>query len=314
MRKVADLVPLVRRHATVEGRSASAVPGVWFYRWDRPVPLVRARSTTMSVGLAVQGRKRVLVGDLDLVYDRATALVLRGETEYRAGVIEASPDRPYLSLVIELPPPLVVATLLELADGHPAPRATEEARPAAFVAPLGGQVVDAAGRLLAALDDPAERRVLAPLAVREILFRLLCSDAATVLRQAAAPDGDRARIEAAMRYMEENASRRLSVAAVARQVAMSASHFAHRFRDVASVTPMRFQRHVRLERARQLMVADGKSAKEAADLVGYASAAHFTRDFKRQFGLAPRSYARAFAGSGKIVAAAPTGREARAAL
>ena len=75
---------------------------------------------------------------------------------------------------------------------------------------------------------------MAPLAIREILFRLLCSESASVLRHAAAPNGDRARVEAAMRFIEENAARRLSVAAVARHVAMSASHFAHRFRDVAA--------------------------------------------------------------------------------
>jgi AraC-like DNA-binding protein len=196
--------------------------------------------------------------------------------------------------------------MLDLAEASgSAPPAAPGARPAAFVAPLDGPVCDAIYRLLVALDDPAERRVLAPLAIREILFRLLCSDAAAVLRQAAAPNGDRARVEAAMRFIEENAARPLSVAALARHVAMSASHFAHRFRDVASVTPMRFVRHVRLERARQLLLADGLTAQQAADRVGYASAAHFTRDFKRQFGLAPRAYVREFAaGSGKIVAAA----------
>jgi AraC-like DNA-binding protein len=311
MRTVDDLVPLVRRLAGPEGRSASALPGLWFYRYDRPRPLVRARSTAMYVGVAVQGKKRVLVGGEELIYDRATSLVMRGETEYRAGVVEATPEAPYLCVGIDVPPPLVVSTLLELADEAPA--AVGPAR-AAFVAPLDAPLVDALWRLLRALDDPAERRVLAPLAVREVLFRLLCSESATVLRQAAALNGDRARVEAAMRFIEENAARRLSVAAVARHVAMSASHFAHRFRDVASVTPMRFVKHVRLERARQLIVGGGLNAQQAADEVGYASAAHFTRDFKRQFGLAPRAYARAFAGSGKITAAAPPTAAARGAL
>jgi AraC-like DNA-binding protein len=147
--------------------------------------------------------------------------------------------------------------------------------------------------------------VLAPLALREIVFRLLRSPAASALLALATANGEAARIQQAMAFIEANAARRLSVAAVARHVAMSPSHFAHRFRDVASVSPMRFLKHVRLERARSLLLAEGLSVAEAAERVGYASASHFTRDFKRLFGLAPARYAGAFQQGSTVPAPVP---------
>jgi AraC-like DNA-binding protein len=142
--------------------------------------------------------------------------------------------------------------------------------------------------------------VLAPLIVREIVFRLLRTDAAAVLRQEVTQNGDRGRIREAMTYIEQRATHRLTVNTIARHVAMSSSHFAHRFREIASISPMQYLKHVRLERARTLLLADGLSAAEVARGVGYASASHFTRDFKRQFGLSPSSYARAFEGGGTV--------------
>ncbi|MET0554102.1 MAG: AraC family transcriptional regulator, partial [Vicinamibacteria bacterium] len=249
------------------------------------------RSTSMYVGIALQGRKRVRVGPLELTYDSLGYRVMAGETEYDASVVTATAERPYLSIGLEIPPRLIVQTLLDLGEGgEPSARVSA---PPAFVAPLDAPLSGALSRLLRALDDPAERRVLAPLAVREIVFHLLRSDAAAVLRRAAG-GGDADRIGRAMAFIEQNAAQRLTVPAVARQVAMSPSHFAHRFREVASVTPMRYLKLVRLEQARDLLLADGLPVAEVADRTGYQSPSHFTRDFKRHYGLAPGRYASAF--------------------
>jgi AraC-like DNA-binding protein len=299
-----ELVELVRARVGGEGRMAAAVPGLWFFRADRPMPKSCARSATLYVGFAVQGCKRMRIGDLELTYGPPTYFVMRGETAYEAAIVGATPERPYLAIGIEPPPRLVAQTLLELVDsGEPAPRPAPPAP--AFVAPLDAALLDALCRLVRSLDGPADRRVLAPLALREIVFRLLRSEAASALLSFATRNGEAARIQEAMAFIEANAARRLSVASLARQVAMSPSHFAHRFRDVASVSPMRFLKHVRLERARSLLVGEGLTVAEAAERVGYASASHFTRDFKRLFGLAPARYASAFQQRSTVPAPAP---------
>jgi AraC-like DNA-binding protein len=290
---IEELVELVRRHTPQEGKLASALPGLWIYRWSSPRPMARGRSSAMQVSLAVQGTKRMRFGTLELTYDPLSYLVMRGETEFESAPIDASPKRPYLAIGLSLPPEQVTQALLELADaGHALEDAAEP--PPAFTAPLDAPLIDGMARLLRTLDDPIERRLLGPLVVREIVFRLLLSNASVIMRHVALTQAEREPIRRAMAYIEQRAFERLTVESVARHVGMSASHFAHRFSAIASVSPMRYQKHVRLERARELLLSESGRASEVASRVGYASDAHFTRDFKRQFGLAPASYARAF--------------------
>ena len=177
---------------------------------------------------------------------------------------------------------------MALADGSDSRSAPSVS---AFTAPLEATLAEPLARLLNAVDDPVERRTLAPLAVEELVFRLLRSDAATAMRGALRPRDARP-ITEAMRLMRLQAFQPLSVEAIARQVAMSPSHFAHRFRVVARMSPMRFVKAVRLDAARTLLLSDGVRASEVALRVGYESAAHFSRDFKRRFGTSPARYAR----------------------
>jgi len=139
----------------------------------------------------------------------------------------------------------------------------------------------------------AERRVLAPLSLRELIFHLLRSEHAATLRWAARGP-DRARIQEAMTFLREHHEQKLTVEAVARRVAMSPSHFAHRFREVARMSPMRYLKTVRLQAARELLLVRGVGAAEAAGKVGYQSVSHFTRDFGRHFGEPPARYATRF--------------------
>jgi transcriptional regulator GlxA family with amidase domain len=193
---------------------------------------------------------------------------------------------------------VVARTLLALADTEV--QAEGEAAPA-FVAKLEGPVLEVLCRLVRAVDDPAERAVLAPLCVEELVFRLLRSDAASVLRAAACRGGDEARIAEVMEFIRAHLHRKLTVEQLAKRAGMSASHFAHRFREVARVSPIRYLKHARLDHARALLLRDGSRAGDVAARTGYASAAHFARDFKQQFGHTPRQYVermRGAAGSG----------------
>ncbi|WAS89951.1 AraC family transcriptional regulator [Nannocystis punicea] len=283
----ADLLALVARHANVKGRTDSPYPGLWFWRCDEPVTKRKSQALTLSLAVIVQGRKAVNFGEHAFTYDPFNYLVLTGEADYESTIIDASAERPYLSMSVGVPPDVVARTLIALADSDLG--GVDEPAPA-YVSRLDAPIVDALCRLLEAVGDPAERAVLAPLIVEEIVFRLLRSDAAAVLRRAVRR-GDEARIQESMAFIRAHAAERLTVENLARRAAMSPSHYAHRFRAVARVSPMRYVKHVRLHEARTLLLR-GARAGEVAGQVGYASASHFTRDFKSYFGVPPAEYAR----------------------
>jgi AraC-like DNA-binding protein len=140
---------------------------------------------------------------------------------------------------------------------------------------------------------PARPKLLAPLAIDEILYRLLRSDAAAAVRSGVAHAGDARAILESMRFVREHHAEKLTVRALARQAAMSPSHFAHRFRAVARISPMRYLREVRLDRARAMLVEKGARASQVALDVAFESPAHFAREFKRRFGVPPSHYLRA---------------------
>jgi AraC-like DNA-binding protein len=248
----------------------------------------------VTLGVVLQGSKRVSVDGHEIDIDALRLLVVTRETEHVSVVCSAAPDRPYLGLSLCFGPERVARALLALAEaGAPA---TRETMPA-FLMPFDTTLSEAIERLLRTLDDPLDRRLLAPLVIDEILYRLLRSDAAAAVRSGVSQAADAERILDAMRFIRDNHTTELSVEKVARQVAMSASHFAHRFRAVARVSPMRYLREVRLDRARDLLLQHGARAGEVAAQVGFESPAHFTREFKRRFGAPPS----------QLLRAAPTG-------
>jgi AraC-like DNA-binding protein len=287
-----------------EGHCDAGHPGVFFHRAPEPKRFHKSQTFGAVLTVVAQGRKVARFGSLELYYEPCHHLVITGETTFEGEILEASPARPYLAVCIELPPELIAKTLLALADAQAAPSVT--ALVPAFVGPTEPEIKDAVVRFLRANDDPIERRLLAPLVLEELVLRLLRSDAAAVLRRAIVRERDAESIQQAMRFMRANSSRSLTVEQVARHVAMSPSHFAHRFALVARTSPMRFLKEVRLQEARSLLVTGTVRVNEAAQRVGYESASHFTRDFKGRFGATPAAYQRRqqqIAGSGEKSAA-----------
>lgn len=292
---------MVAAHARFDGRCDALYPGVHFYRATQPTRFVKYLPFGPMVFVVAQGRKVARTGSLELVYAPCQYLVMTGNATFDFEIVEASPEAPYLSVGIELPSDVIARTLLALADANPGPVAEPAA---AFVAPAEPIIKATVTRHVQASDDPIERRVVAPLVLEELVFRLLQTDAAAVLRSAVCRDRDSDAIQEAMRFMRERARQPLSVEDVARHVAMSASHFAHRFRAVAQTSPMRYLKQLRLQDARALLLVDGLRVGEVAARVGYESASHFSRDFKSYFGATPAEYLRQFrtAGSGERTA------------
>ncbi len=304
-----ELRALIARHALGPGATPSALPGLRFNRAERASVFASGKTPALAVAVIAQGKKVCRIGSREFAYDADSYLVFTGEAQFTSAIVEASAARPYLSISLQLPAEEIVRTLLSL--GAPADEGTafDPLEAPAFSARIEPALVDALCRLIGTLGDPVERRVVAPLVMAELVFRLLRSDAAATIRRAAGRHGDHARIDQAMAFMRANLARRLSVAAIARHVAMSPSHFAHRFREVARTSPMHYLRQARLHEARLSLLHDGASPGEVATRFGYQTAAHFSRDFKSYFALPPATYARQFrdglaqtAGSGNTIA------------
>jgi AraC-like DNA-binding protein len=288
----ARLRDMVAARTPVDGRTDALYPGLRCYRFSHPIRYEKTQRLTPGVVVVLQGRKTAhLGGNHSLAYGATQCLVLGAEVACLGTVVGASAAAPYLAIHLDLPPEVLVKSVVALAEcgtlqAEPA-RVTEN-----FTAPVGPEVVEAFARLLLAADDPVDRRTLAPLAVEEIVLRLLRSEAAAAIRSAGAVTKAGARIQTAIAFMRRHLGRPLSVAEIAGHVHMSPSHFAHSFREVAGVTPMRCIRDLRLEEARTLMLGAGLRPGDAAAKVGFESAAHFNRAFRRRFETTPAEYVR----------------------
>jgi AraC-like DNA-binding protein len=278
----------IEEHAVDEGRSDVPYAGLSVFRISSTTVIRKEPTFGVTLGIVARGSKTLRVHGRTLKIDPSNYLVVTREMQYDATVQPGSGVQPFLGVSVTFPPELVAKAMVALADGG---ESRSGPPTPAFTAPLEAVLAEPFSRLLETVDDPVDRRTLAPLAVEELVFRLLRSDAAAAMR-GAIRSTDAGPITEAMRLMRKQAFRPLSVEGIARQVAMSPSHFAHRFRAVARMTPMRFVKEVRLDAARTLLLSQGARASEVAVRVGYESPAHFARDFKRRFGASPVRYAR----------------------
>jgi AraC-like DNA-binding protein len=237
-----------------------------------------------SFCVIAQGSKELLLGDNRFRYDPAHYLISTTALPIATRVSEASPERPYLGLVLRLDPALVGSALVEV--GQLAPR-RHSAVTAIDVSKLDAGLLDAVVRLVRLLDSPADARFLAPLVTREIAYRLLMGAQGDRLGQIAALAGSTHRIAGAVEQLRKNFDQPLHIEDLARDLGMSVSGFHHHFRALTAMSPLQFQKQLRLQEARRLMLGEGVDAASAGYRVGYGNASHFTREYKRLFGAPP---------------------------
>ena len=236
------------------------------------------------VNLILNGSKTMTVGARTLHYDPATYFVMSVDLPAVGAVRPAADGTPYLAVSLTLQPAAIAALLADLPD--PAPR--DGAEDAGFsVARTTPALLDAWVRMLALLERPADIPALAPAYEREILYRVLQGPHGRMLRDIATPDSALARIDAAIRLIRREFDRPLRVAALAREAAMSESAFHRRFKAVTALSPLQYQKRIRLLQARTLLVTGARSVTAAAMEVGYESPTQFSREYARAFGLAP---------------------------
>lgn len=278
-----ELVERIASHCTKDG-ILEAAPGLFLYRFSAPTG-PRHGTVEPSLCVIAQGKKEVLLGGHRYRYDAAHYLLVSAELPVVGHVPAASQERPYLALRLVLDPAVVSSVLIEA--GLLESRADGAVR-AVAVSRLDANLLDAVVRLVRLIDTPSEQAVLAPLATREIVYRLLLGEQGGRLRQMALIGGRAHRIAQAIEQLRANHRKPLRIAGLARQLGMSVSGFHHNFKAVTAMSPLQFQKQVRLQEARRLLLAGDVDAARAGYRVGYDDASHFSREYKRLFGSPPR--------------------------
>jgi AraC-like DNA-binding protein len=260
-------------------------PGLTFVRFSSPTPTLHAVLEPWFCTIA-QGSKEIYLGDERFRYDPAHYLLSTLGVPASGRVIEASRERPYLGLLLSLDPSVVTSLMVESGVGVHS-RGEGVGVTGVGVSPLDAGLLDATVRLVRLIDRPREYRVLAPLIVREIVYRLLNGEQAGRLRHLATFGGQVHRMVRAIEKLRQDFARPLRIEDVAGELGMSVSGFHAHFKAVTAMSPLQFQKHLRLQEARRLMLSENLDAGEAGYRVGYEDQSHFSRDYKRHFGEPP---------------------------
>lgn len=271
-------------HLPEAGDHVSALPGLTLYRRDRPTEPA-SMLYEPSVGFVVQGRKRVVLGSDAYEYDAAKFVLTAVDLPTISHVLEANPSQPCLSVMLKLDFAIVQAVGGEIDLQGLAVTSSAESGMAFGYMPT--ELLDAFVRLLALADKPRDIPIMAPLVLREITYRLLMGASGGHLRRIAIPDPRCDKIFAAIAWLREHYAEAVRIEALADIAAMGVSTLHHHFSAITHMSPLQYQKHIRLHEARRLLLTERLDATSAAYRVGYESVTQFSREYRRLFGNPP---------------------------
>lgn len=278
------LLHIVRRylagHADATGIAHTPIAGLTIIRSATPSGLIHAISKPM-VSLVLQGSKQVTMGASSFSFGAGDSLLITADVPIVSQITRASDDQPYISLVVDLDLALIADLVLEMG-----PAAAGDTLPVR-VDPTDAEVAEAALRLMRLLDRPAAVPVLHGQLLRELHYWLLCSRHGADIRHLGWPDSHAGRVARAVAVLRADYAQPLPVERLAALAGMSPSSFHQHFRSVTSLSPLQFQKQLRLIEARRRMLAQGDTVAMAAFAVGYESVSQFTREYRRLFGQPP---------------------------
>jgi AraC-like DNA-binding protein len=283
MSSIRELAQLIEQYAGTDGIHATAIPRLILYRASRVEEPMHAVYEP-AVCVVAQGRKQAIAGEGVHVYDAEKYLVVSVGVPAVGRILEASSVKPFLCMVLGLDPATIAALMLE-SDMERAAR--ELPGSALAVSTLEPELLDACLRLLRLLASPHDIPVLAPLAEREILYRLLRGEQTARMRQIAFAESRLQDVNRAINWIKRNFRAAFSVDALASEARMSPSALHQYFKTVTGRSPLQFQKHIRLLEARRLMLSHAMDAAVAAHEVGYESPSQFSREYRRLFGAPP---------------------------
>lgn len=280
---ITDLIPpALTLSANQKGKNAPSLPGLFVYRQEA-VTAFDAVVYNPVVCLILQGAKVTTIGDQVTTLARGDALIVSHDLPVQSRITEATPDAPYLALILSLDLG-TIRSLYQQVGSH-----LNDATDARSLssAPADPTLIDTLGRYLALQDNPLDARVLGPAILREVHYRLLISPSGGMLRRLLSIDSHASRVSRAILKLRADFRETLAVADLAREAGMSPSSFHTHFKTVTGTTPLQYQKDLRMIAARDLLRAGRHSVSTASFEVGYESPTHFSRDYQRKFGMAP---------------------------
>lgn len=249
---------------------------------DRPSDPIHSVYRASFCGV-LQGAKASIVGDRIFHYDTGKCLIASMDLPVTAQIVEASPERPYMAFSLAIDPAIVADLLLHEVE----PARTASSLATVAIGEMGADLLDPLARLFALLDTPSDLSVLAPLICREMIWRLLNGRHGAMLRQIGLVDSRMARIARAVSWIRDHFDGPLRVPDLAARVGMSPASFHRHFRAATAMTPIQYQKQIRLQAARRMLLAEGVGVAAIGYSIGYESASQFNRDYRRLFGEPP---------------------------
>lgn len=280
---VEELADLIRQH--VRPDQTTDIPRVLISSATGPTE-PEASSTGTVMALIVKGTKRLSIGDRTLEYGPGQYLVASVDLPITGHYVSTSTESPSLGLGLVLEPRRVASLLLESGNSVPPPR--PQGTPSALgVDEASIELLDAVSRMLRLLDEPEDREILAPLIEREILWRLLRGPLGETVRQIGISDSSLSHVSDAVRWISTHYAESFRVEDLARNCGMSTSAFHRSFQTATALSPIQFQKQIRLQKSRLMLMSGNEDVGSIGFKVGYESASQFSREYRRQFGLPP---------------------------
>lgn len=278
-----EMVSLISRLAPTDGGYHTAIPSLSLFRASLP-SACEGSLARASLILAAQGQKRITLSGQAYDYGPTKGLISSMDLPVMAQITSATPDAPYLCVVYDLDLLHISALMAEMRLC--VPRTIPEGQ-ALSVCPITAPLFDAVLRLLRLLETPADIPILAPLVERELLYRLLTSEQGMRLRHLTVAESQSHKVVQAIEYLKAHYAEPLHIDSLARRVSMSVSSLHHHFKAVTSMSPLQYQKQLRLHEARRLLTSRASDVTSAAYTVGYESPSQFSRDYSRLFGAPP---------------------------
>ncbi len=278
------LATLLAAHAPYDGRFELRVPGLYVVRRSRPTRGLERATVLPALCIVAQGAKTVMLGREVYSYDASRLVVYAVDLPIAGQVTHATQREPFLVLVLKLDPLKIAELALKVyPHGVPSPNSSR----GVIVGPASTAIVDAAARLVDSMAHAAEAEFLSPLVVDEILVRLLLSSVGPRVAQIGQQGSGVQRVAKAVSWVREHFAQPITLGELAGLVHMSVSSFHQHFKAVTTMTPLQYQKVLRLQEARRLMLSHMLDAGSAGRQVGYLSASQFSREYTRLFGCAP---------------------------
>ncbi|MGO4568034.1 AraC family transcriptional regulator N-terminal domain-containing protein [Rhizobium sp. 2YAF20] len=278
---LAQHLDIVLRHAAT-GTTETPIPRLDIFVGEGSAGTAPCLYRSM-ICFILQGSKRVAINETLLSYDSAQYFISALDLPLIGEILDAGEGRPYIAVSLVLDP----ALLAELAATMPSVRESDQNGMGVAVNPMTIPLHETLLRLLSLLDNPGDILVLGPMIERELLYRLLQGPQGRLLRQIARPDGALDRVRRAVTWIRDHPDTQLRIDTLCDASGMSRASLHRHFQAITGFSPLQYQKHLRLQEARHLLLAGGHSASDAGFAVGYESASQFSREYLRQFGAPP---------------------------